>query len=208
MKRTIALTLMAALLSPSLTWAQAPDQTDTVRAIRAQVIASGIDIDASECSRFLVTNRVAAKLEVAYGAGLHYKPTGNNCRERSVDVIQFKDGSLVDILGAGPEGPNSPHWMVLSPVDPATWREPYPVDDPTPTPVPVPEPTPVPPPTPLPAVDLSLILSRLDALQAELKAHEVVEEAHWSNAKNAFYQAMKYLAPIIGGIVLGKTAIK
>lgn len=211
MKRTIALTLSGIILAQGSVWCQTIDHRDIVARAKAEEVAAGNNPDNSadgECSRFNIVNRAAAML-AGEGAGVLYKATGNNCRERSVDIIAYPSGRIIDVLGAGAEGPNTPQWFEQTPVDPARWRPAYPVGaGPIVTPPTPPTPDPVPPTPPVLTVDLTPVLTRLDALQAELKRHEEVEEGHWNNAKNAFYQALKVLTPIIGGLVAGRTLLK
>jgi hypothetical protein len=121
-----------------------PSRIDVIRRAKADVIATGIDPDASECNRFEITKRAAAYLSAEYPeAGLLYKPTGNNCEECAVDIICLKDGTIIDILGSGEEGPNTPIWMINSiRVDPNRWRAPLPYQVPV-NPIPPVEPIPV-----------------------------------------------------------------
>ncbi len=209
MKRTLAFTLSGIILAQGSVWCQTIDHRDIVARAKAEEVAAGNNPDNSadgECSRFNIVNRAATML-AGEGAGVLYKATGNNCRERSVDIIAYPSGRIIDVLGAGVDGPNTPQWFEQTPVDPARWRPAYPVSGPVTPPAP-PTPTPEPPAPPVSTVDLTPILTRLDALQTELKRHEEVEESHWSNAKNAFYEIVKYLGPIVAGIVAGRTLIK
>ncbi len=121
-----------------------------VQAARRDTINAGIDVNADECSRFAVVTRAASLIaQVEPGIGLLYKPTGNQCQERAVDILCWPDGVIVDVLGAGPDGPCSAIWME-NPVrvDPSRWRPPVlPADVPRPVPD---APPPVPQPDPLP----------------------------------------------------------
>jgi hypothetical protein len=284
LKTIVAILLMLAV-SVNLS-AQTIDHTDVVRAAKAAVIAAGVNVDADDCSRFKVTALAAAQL-ASEAAGLLSKPGGANCASFATDIIAYSSGAIVDVLGAGADGPNTPHWMVQGAVDPSRWRAVHPAltgldhasmaaavtasfrglygRDPSGLPgsgaddvnywiavtdhygefsdhicragwsrywetklggtdsadpalgdqparfqpgQPTPPPEPTPPPAPIPAVDLALVLNRLDVLERELADHAQKEESHWSNAKSAFYEAIKYLAPVIGGIVAGRTVIK
>jgi hypothetical protein len=102
---------MHLILTVILLLTQTIDHTQIVAAAKQQVIAVGINPDADECNRFEVTKRVAAALRDE-GAGLITKPSGNNCQGFAVDAIMYRDGTVVDILGSGPEGPNTPHWLI------------------------------------------------------------------------------------------------
>src|ERR1043165_567774 len=93
------------------------DHTDIVRTATAAAVAAGVDVDRDDCSRFEVTKR-AAMLLANEQAGLLDKPGGANCQGYATDIIPYRAGVIVDILGAGPDGPNTVHWIPLSPVDP------------------------------------------------------------------------------------------
>jgi len=115
------------ILAAILLLSQNVDHREIVAAAKAQTIAAGINPDApasDECARFEVTKRVAIALQ-AEGAGVLLKPTGNNCQGFAVDIIAYKDGTIVDILGGGPQGPNTPMWVVNpTRVDPSRWAAP------------------------------------------------------------------------------------
>src|SRR5437899_3237205 len=144
-----------------------PNYLDIVRQVKAELVASGFDVDKDETSRAEITFRVADRIHrrMNLEVGLLFKDTGNQVRDRAVDILCWPDGIIVDILGAGREGPNTPLWQENGvPVDPGRWRVPFvyadpesiPVSTPSPEPPPVvlpPSPVPVPPfppPTPLP----------------------------------------------------------
>jgi hypothetical protein len=103
-----------------------PNKIETVRRAKQDVIDAGINPDASECARFEITKRVAAYLNVGYPeVGLLYKPDGNNCDGFAVDVICLKDGTTIDLIGKGNEGPNTPLWIIQPfKVDVNRWRAP------------------------------------------------------------------------------------
>src|SRR5438552_1561403 len=110
--------LLLLALSVNLS-AQAADHRDVVAQAKRDVIAAGINPDApaaDECARFAVTN-AAARLLAGEGAGVLYKPSGNNCRERAVDIIAYPSGRIIDVLGNGADGPNTPQWFEQTPVD-------------------------------------------------------------------------------------------
>lgn len=150
------------LVLPPGAFAQSTDLTDVVRAAKARAIADGVKVDQDECARFEITKRAALML-VQQGAGLYEKLSGNNCQGRSVDIIAFKDGTLVDIIGSGPDGPNTPHWMVLAEKgDPSRWRAPFEVAAPS---------APVEPPATVDDHDQALrhIETQLEAIRMELQ---------------------------------------
>jgi hypothetical protein len=158
--------MAAMLVLLGLLWAtpatsQTIDHTDVVRQAKAAAIAAGVAVDHDDCSRFEVTMRVV-QLLASEQAGLLDKPTGANCRGYATDIVAYRNGVIVDILGAGPEGPNSPHWMTLSPVDPARWRPPINLNPAPPTPTPPPADPPSPPPDP--ADSLATIDAKVDRL--------------------------------------------
>jgi hypothetical protein len=187
--------------------ASAQDHTDVVRAVKAQVVASGVNVDADECARFEVTKRVAIHL-ASEQAGLLAKPSGNNCQGYAVDIVAFPSGQIVDILGGGTEGPNTPQYMRLAPVDPGRWRAPLPIDA-TPTPQPS---TPEPPAT-VEDHDAALhrLETQLEALRADLAAFR--EQAHADTTHvetrlnevvdNAKQSAPGFLAALVQVLTLG-----
>ena len=147
-----------ALLVATPTFAQTKDHTDVIAAAKAAAIAAGVDVDSSECARFEVTKR-AALLLAGEGAGLLFKNSGNNCAERSVDIIAYPSGRIFDILGAGGDGPNTAHWIELTPVTPDRWRAPFDVVTPTPAPAP-----------PATVEDHDAMLHRIEASLEQLRA--------------------------------------
>lgn len=135
------------------------------------------------CGALRITNLVAWELRSS-GAGLLYKPAGNNCLERAVDIIAYTDGKIRDILGDG-GGANTPQWPEgdLEVVDGARWRAPLDpnLPDPTPTPIPAPEPLPAPQdgtpyPTPTRA-EFEALKVRNTVLEANLEVLRVRLEA-------------------------------
>lgn len=172
-----------------------PNYVDIVRVVKAELIAHGLNVDQDETTRAEITFRVADRIHwrTDPNVGLLYKDTGNQVRERAVDILCFRDGTIVDILGAGPEGPNTPLWMVNSlKVDPERWRAPflYHVELPPPEPDPIPDlppivvpnkppiPMPVPVP-PAPAPVPSGLANALSALGAWLGTQAVTALLGW-----------------------------
>ncbi len=154
--------MAAMLLLLGLLWAtpatgQTVSHVDVVRLAKAQVVnearidpdGPGPDPSQPECPRFEVTRRAAVML-AGEGAGLLDKPTGNRCRGFAVDIIAYRDGTIVDVLGNGNEGPSTPMWLInVNKVDPSRWRPPPPLETTTPAPAPTPpEPPPPAPPAP------------------------------------------------------------
>lgn len=163
-----------------------PNYLDIVRGVKLELIAAGIDVDRDEESRAEITFRAADRIHRRWNpdVGLLFKDTGNQVRERAVDILCWPDGIIVDILGAGREGPNTPLWMEnVAPVLTTRWRKPFayadteppaaPIPDLPPivvpnTPVPqppfpAPSPLPVPPPEPVVPSGLHNALSALGA---------------------------------------------
>lgn len=153
---------MLALLRTSS--AQPANHADLVADIKHR-IESTIDLShgPGECGRFEVTKRVVWTLR-SEGAGFlakfgaQNKCNGQNTTDEpgvGVDIVMYPDGTIVDILGGGHEGPNTPQWNVGTPVMPTLWRPPFDPGDGS-----------VPPSDPPPALPLTdPILARLAALQ-------------------------------------------
>src|SRR6059036_2789423 len=146
-----------------------PNYIDIVRVVKSELVAAGVDVDRDETSRAEITFRVADRIHRRWNpdVGLLFKDSGNQVRERAVDILCWPDGVIVDILGAGREGPKTPLWQENGvPVDPGRWRKPFeyadteplpapppvvvPIDPPIIVPPPVVPVPPFPPPTPLP----------------------------------------------------------
>jgi hypothetical protein len=105
-----------------------PNRLDIIRLAKHEVINSGIDPDKDECARFEITKLAAFKLSKEYPeVGLLSKPVGNNCEGYAVDIICLIDGTIIDVLGSGNEGPNTPLWLEQAPVPPSRWRPPIPI---------------------------------------------------------------------------------
>ena len=216
------------LLIPSTSLAQPINRLATVRAVKAR-ISPTIDLThgPGECGRFEVTKRVAWALRHD-GVGLLLK-TGaqNKCNEENstespgygVDVIMYADGIVVDILGGGNEGPNTPLWLVNPvPAPLSSWRPPFdPGDDSLPPPLPPPiPPTPDPPPPPIPVVDLLKAITdlRIDLIRVETKIDTITEslEAHRAASRSlrdrvlGFLRDPRTIATALG-ILAGRLAV-
>lgn len=113
-------------------FAQQTPHVDVVAQAKVAAIAAGFDPDApapDECARFEVTNRAAFALK-AEGAGILEKLSGNQCLGRAVDIVAYPDGTIVDVLGGGDQGPNTPMWQINpDKVDPSRWKAPFAVVD-------------------------------------------------------------------------------
>ncbi len=182
------------LLAATSAGAQDDPHVTVIRAAKAAAEAAGVDVDSSECARFEVTKR-AAILLAGEGAGLLEKTTGNRCEDRSVDIIAYPSGKIFDILGGGDEGPNTPHWMELTPVNPDRWRAPFDIVAPNPD-----SNGGQPPVEPAPAtVDdhdalLHRIEAQLEALRADVSALKVAEHGEHEQTRSdlrAFREAAK-----------------
>jgi hypothetical protein len=198
---------IAALLVASVAHAADP-HVPIIEAAKAAAIAAGVDVDRDECTRFEITKR-AAVLLAGEGAGLLAKPSGNNCQGYAVDIIAFPAGRIFDVIGAGPDGPNTPQWIELTPVNPDRWRAPIDVVAPAPAPAPLPS-TPIPPPmadhAQLDRMEAQLAQIRADI--ADLKTAEAEEHARTradlkafrEAAKKATNKALELLPSIISGL--------
>src|SRR5882724_2814859 len=105
-----------------------PNRIDIVQKARQDVVDIGINPDESECNRFEITKRAASYLAAMYPeVGLLFKPEGNRCEDCAVDIICLADGMIIDILGQGKDGPNTPLWMINpNRVSVDRWRAPLP----------------------------------------------------------------------------------
>jgi hypothetical protein len=200
---------IAALLVASVAHAADP-HVQIIEAAKAATVAAGVDVDRDECTRFEITKR-AAVLLAGEGAGLLAKPSGNNCQGFAVDIIAFPAGRIFDVIGAGPDGPNTPQWIELTPVNPDRWRAPIDVVAPAPPPAPLPS-TPIPPPV-ADHAQLDRIEASLAQLHAELAAlreesandHRGIREdiaAFRRAAKAATSKFLEYLPSILSGLKL------
>lgn len=83
-----------------------------VAAVKAHLESQGANLS-GPCGAFAIVENVAYGLRNT-GAGTFFKDSGNNCRQRSTDIVAYKDlaygcARLVDILGdAG--NLNTPMW--------------------------------------------------------------------------------------------------
>lgn len=105
-----------------------------VAAVKAHLEAQGANLS-GPCGAFAIVENVAYGLR-GTGAGTFFKDGGNNCRERSTDIVAYKDltygcARLVDILGDG-GNLNTPMWSERSEEEdinrwmPAAYPEPPP----------------------------------------------------------------------------------
>lgn len=166
-----AMILLLGLLLVTPATGQTADHRDIVAAAKAQVVNEmHIDPDTGpdECGRWEITRRAAAMLS-REGAGLLDKQTGNQCRGFAVDIIAYPDGTIVDVLGRGNEGPSTPLWQINpNKVDPARWRPAPPLlttAPPTSTERP---PEPAPGPAPEPAPNVAALDAKLDSILFQL----------------------------------------
>jgi hypothetical protein len=102
------------------------ESADYVQNIKNALVSQGTNIN-GPCGAFEIIRNVAMGLR-NIGCGLLYKPSGNNCQERSTDVVAYRDYShggtrIVDCLGdAG--GQNNAMWQEKGPeVDRGRWRD-------------------------------------------------------------------------------------
>lgn len=194
--------ILALLIQPGTPPAKSHE--DVVTFAKRAVVASGVNPDESECARFEITKRVAILLS-SEGAGLLAKPTGNNCEGYAVDVIIYEDGSLFDILGAGQEGSNTPHWMKLDSVDPSRWRPALslPTQQPSNTTT-----------GPTEKLDIGPILAKLDQIsyqieqlqKKEIEDTEKIQQQIDQVVKNAEKSAPSVLTKLVQLITLGLAA--
>lgn len=112
---------------PTEDWLGIPpsQSAEYVAAVKSALEAQGRNLS-GPCGAYTIVENVAYGLRDT-GCGTFYKPTGNNCQERSTDVVCYKDvangvGRIVDILGdAG--GANTPNWLEKEePEDINKWR--------------------------------------------------------------------------------------
>lgn len=182
----VALVVSTSLVRPAV--AQSVDHTDVVVTAKAAAVNAGINVDADECSRFEITKRVAVLLAGEH-AGLLDKPSGNNCQGFAVDIIAYPSGAIVDILGSGSDGPNTPHWLVQAPVDPARYRAPI-ADGPPPARAPASE-----PPATQEDHDAAIhrIEAQLEAIRADLATLRTQSDANTEKIQQQIDQAIKNL---------------
>lgn len=175
---------------------QGDNHTDVVARVKAGLVDRGVDLT-EPCGAFAITKRVAWELR-AEGAGLLYKPLGNNCFGFSVDGIVYRDGTFVDcLIAAGNE--NGPAWQMNAP-DTALierWREPFDPGD-----VPAPPPPPTAPPE---LVDVMSRLFDIEVLCEQLRLQsdantEKIQQQIDQVVKNAEASAAKLLPLLEGGL--------
>lgn len=154
-----------------------PDHKNVVVAARAKYNA----MPAGVARGGTITNQVAWDLR-AEGAGTYYKPSGDNYKQRSIDVIIYKTqpgdpagkGQTFDILGDA-EGAAKPQWSRTQPTgygDIGLWRAPVQPEIP-------------PDPTEPPSTDLKAVLRdvRSDLVEIKMQAEEIQTECDTSIAK-------------------------
>jgi hypothetical protein len=99
-----------------------PNHLDLVRAVKAELEGKQVELT-GPCGAFEITKRVAWALREE-GAGLLDKLGGSNCHGFATDIVCYRNGDIVDILGDG-GGANNPAWAVKEKeVDPSRWRKP------------------------------------------------------------------------------------
>jgi hypothetical protein len=171
------------LLLVAFTLQPTADHRAVVVAAKAAAMAAGVNPDAlapDECARWEITRRVAWELR-SEGAGLIAKG-GNNCRGYAVDAIMYPDGTVVDILGAGVDGPNTAHWFVQPVRRPASdWRAPIDLDPDTP-PAPVQDET---------LLLLQRVMAELETLRLELAALRAQQTADTEKVQSQIDQVVK-----------------
>ncbi len=143
-----------------------PNHKSTVEAARRryQTLPAGPE------RAYRIVNAVAWELR-AEGAGMFYKKSGTNYKERSIDIVMYRDGHTFDVLGDA-EGAARPQWSATSPTgrgDPKNWRAPTAPDSPEP-PAPPPAPLPTTPPPTDPSTQLTALQSAFSALAARVTA--------------------------------------
>jgi hypothetical protein len=107
------------LLLVAVTVTAQPNHTAVVEQVRQELVARGVDLS-GPCGAFQITKRVAWQLR-AEGAGTLFKDSGNNCDQRSVDIVAYPTGAIVDILIDG-GGQNRATWELGAPVAANRWR--------------------------------------------------------------------------------------
>jgi hypothetical protein len=98
------------------------NHADVVAGVKADLQRQGVDLRGAN-GAFEITKRVAWALR-GEGAGLLYKPSGNNAHGYAVGEICYSDGSLFDIL-RDDGGANDPQWNPDGRVDPVRYRAPF-----------------------------------------------------------------------------------
>lgn len=146
--------LLLLVLFASPAFAQHPDHTAVVVAVKADLVQRGFDLsspnDSKPCNVFAITRRVAWQLR---GEGIGYvKKGGNNCEGFSVDALMYQDGTVIDTLIGSGEA-NTPAWNNVGTRPVTDWAAPTDPGDG--------------PPPPPPTTDLTAILNRLTALEAQ-----------------------------------------
>jgi hypothetical protein len=108
-----------------------PSQSvEYVAAIKDWLLREGVNLQ-GPCGAFEICRNVALGL-VETGCGLLFKDTGNNCQQRSTDIVCYKDFNagatrIIDILSDS-GNLNTPTWQEKGPEDNVAmdrWRSPY-----------------------------------------------------------------------------------
>lgn len=128
-----------------------PNRIEVVMLARQDLKAAGIDVDNDDCAGFRIVQLAAWRMRQD-GAGLLQKSSGANCPlegdSYAHDIIAYPDGTTIDAIGRGSEGPNTPMWgpnccaadRYRAAIDPHFDSSPGPTPGPVPTPVPEPSP--------------------------------------------------------------------
>lgn len=204
--------VLISLLVPISAHAQPTNRLDVVRAVKAR-LAPTVDFThgPGECGRFEITKRVAWALR-GEGVGLLLK-TGaqNKCNEENstdspgygVDVIMYADGVVVDILGGGSEGPNTPLWLVNPvPAPLSSWRSSFDPGDGPVSPLPTP---PIPPAPPTDPDTLTRIEHKIDDIATSLEAHRVATR-NFADKVLGFLKDPRTIMTVVG-IVAGRFVV-
>jgi hypothetical protein len=131
--RNLLVLLLFAFLHamPFAAAAAAQDHTDVVAAVKAALVARGVDLS-GPCGAFEITGRVAYVLR-GEGWGLVAKsPAQNGCsvpgHERyAVDAVMKPDGTTIDLL-VNAETENRPAWQPTGAAATSSWRAPFAMD--------------------------------------------------------------------------------
>ena len=127
-----------------------------VEKAKSDLLAAGKDLSGNN-GAFLITMEAASRIP---GAGVLDKPSGNHAEFQgafyAVDIIAFPDGRIVDVLTDG-GGANKPSWDdTKAPVAASRFRPAVAILPPTP---------PTPPPD---RVDLSIVIEKLQVVNARI----------------------------------------
>ena len=146
----------------------------------------------------------------------------NKCNEHNttdapgygVDIIMYQDGTVVDILGGGNEGPNTPMWITLLPSPPSSWRPPFDPGDVASPPEPPPPSVPPTPPLDLSSlhkaigdvrIDLVRIESQVQAIATSLEEHRAASRS-FRDKVVGFLKDSRTIS-IVAGIIAGRYVV-